>query len=132
MQKVFLGGTCNESSWRNDVAVNFEINYFNPVVDVWTEECYQKELQEREICDYCLYVITPKMTGAYSIAEAVDDSNKRPTKTIFCFLKEDENFTFNKGQLKSLDKVGLMIESNGGKYFRSLSAAVDYLNSLSN
>ena len=89
MKKVFLGGTCNESTWRDKLIKMLEIDYFNPVVDDWTEECYQEELRQREICDYCLYVITPRMTGVYSIAEVVDDSNKRPEKTIFCLLEYD-------------------------------------------
>ena len=134
MKKVFLGGTCNESTWRNDLIEILEIDYFNPVVDDWTEECYQEELRQREICDYCLYVITPKMTGVYSIAEVVDDSNKRPKKTIFCYLKEeidfilDKEYIFTKGQLKSLDKVGIMVERNGGKYFKSLEEVAEFLN----
>ena len=69
MKKVFLGGTCNESTWRDKLIKMLEIDYFNPVVDDWTEECYQEELRQRKICDYCLYVITPRMKGVYSIAE---------------------------------------------------------------
>lgn len=139
MKKVFLGGTCNGSNWRNEIIEMLNIDYFNPVVDDWTEECYQEELRQREICDYCLYVITPRMTGAYSIAEVVDDSNKRPEKTIFCLLTMDTNpaidintpeyIFFSNPQLKSLDKVGLMIEKNGGKYFDTLKDVADFLNS---
>ena len=144
MKKVFLGGTCNESTWRDKLIKLLEIDYFNPVVDDWTEECYREELRQREICDYCLYVITPRMTGVYSIAEVVDDSNKRPEKTIFCILKYDLSDykmkiegdkkvrryveTFKPEQLKSLDKVGAMVEKNGGKYFRSLSEVAEFLN----
>ena len=144
MKKVFLGGTCNESTWREELIKKLEIDYFNPVVDDWTEECYQEELRQREICDYCLYVITPRMTGVYSIAEVVDDSNKRPEKTIFCILNHDLSDykmkvvdgkkvrkyvkMFDTGQLKSLDKVGVMVEENGGKYFRSLKEVAEYLN----
>lgn len=128
MKKVFLGGTCNESKWRYNLIEILKIDYFDPVVDDWTEECYQEELIQRGICDYCLYVITPKMTGVYSIAEVVDDSNKRPKKTIFCYLKEDEEYMFTKGQLKSLDKVGVMVERNGGKYFKSLEEVAEFLN----
>lgn len=137
MKKVFLGGTCNGSTWRNKLIPMLKVDYFNPVVDNWTEECYQEELRQREICDYCLYVITPRMTGLYSIAEVVDDSNKRPDKTIFCVLGKDgkdigedkyEVFRFDKRQLKSLDRVGSMVENNGGKYFKSLREVVDCLN----
>lgn len=135
-KKVFLGGTCNESKWRDKLIPMLKINYFNPVVDDWNEECYQEELKQREICDYCLYVITPRMTGVYSIAEVVDDSNKRPEKTIFCLLDKDYDgiddsmhlVFFTKGQFLSLDRVGKMVERNGGKYFKSLEEVADYLN----
>ena len=133
MKKVFLGGTCNESTWRDELIKMLEIDYFNPVVDDWTEECYQEELRQREICDYCLYAITPRMTGVYSIAEVVDDSNKRPEKTIFCLLTADVDDTgkvimFNPGQLRSLDRIGRMVEKNGGKYFRELRDVAEFLN----
>lgn len=137
MSKVFLGGTCNNSKWREKLIPMLKVDYFNPVVDDWTEECYQEELRQREICDYCLYVITPLMTGVYSIAEVVDDSNKRPHKTIFCVLNKDylplnvetdNPITFNKGQMKSLKRTGLMVERNGGKYFNSLEEVANYLN----
>ena len=127
-KKVFLGGTYNESNWRMKVINNINIDYFNPVVDNWTEDCYLRELEERETCDYCLYVITPKMTGVYSIAEVIDDSNKRPDKTIFCFITKDGDNVFTKEQIKSLDKTGIMVKNNGGKYFNDLEQVIDYLN----
>lgn len=126
--KVFLGGTCNDSTWREKLIPKLQIEYFNPVVDDWTEDDYQEELKQRDECDFCLYVITPKMEGVYSIAEVVDDSNKRPKKTIFCFINDDENLKFNKNQIKSLDKVGIMIKDNGGKYFKNLDEVSIYLN----
>lgn len=128
MKKVFLGGTCNESTWREELIKLLKIDYFNPVVKDWTEECYQEELKQREICDYCLYVITPKMTGVYSIAEVVDDSNKRPDKAIFCFINKDDKYKFDDGQIKSLDKVGVMVLRNGGVYFDNLQEVASYLN----
>ena len=126
--KVFLGGTCNNSTWRDKLIPKLEIDYFNPVVDDWTEDDYKEELKQRKTCDFCLYTITPKMKGAYSIAEVVDDSNKRPEKTIFCFIDNDEKEKFDKEQIKSLDKVGVMIKENGGKYFKSLDEVAVYLN----
>lgn len=138
-RKVFLGGTCNESQWRDNLIPLLTIDYFNPVVEDWNEECMAEERRQRETCDFCLYVITPLMTGVYSIAEVIDDSNKRPDKTIFCFVNTDFvdaineygilRKTFDYGQIKSLDQVGKMVERNGGKYFRSLTDVADYLNS---
>lgn len=126
--KVFLGGTCNESTWRDELIKLLRIDYFNPVVDDWTEECYQEELNQRKICDYVLYVLTPKMSGVYSVAEVVDDSNKRPNKTVFCVLESDGGKTFDKGQLKSLEAVSKMVSENGVKSFSDLKSVANYLN----
>lgn len=126
-KKVFLGGTCNNSTWRNDLIKQLKIEYFNPVVDDWTPECMNEEIKQRKECDFCLYVITPKMTGVYSIAEVVDDSNKNPEKTVFCFLKEDEA-KFTDAQIKSLDQVKKMVKENGGNVFDSLEEVATFLN----
>lgn len=128
MKKVFLGGTCNESTWRNRIIPMLDIEYFNPVVDDWTEECMVQERQERQKCDFCLYTITPKMTGVYSIAEVVDDSNKRPNRTILVLLKNDSDKTFLDGQWKSLMAVAQMVASNGGQIFDNLKEAAIYMN----
>lgn len=128
MLKVFLGGTCNESTWRYNLIEKLNIDYFNPVVEDWTEECMVEELKQRQICDFCLYTITPQMTGVYSIAEVVDDSNKRPERTIFCLLEEWDSERFTPSQIKSLIQVGRMVERNGGKFFTDLQAVADYLN----
>ena len=128
MKKVFLGGTCNNSRWRNRLIPMLKIDYFNPVVEDWTPECMEEEIKQREICDFCLYVITPEMTGVYSIAEVVDDSNKRPEKTIFVRLKDDGKLSFNEAQWKSLGQVSKMVEKNCVKVFDSLKSAALYMN----
>ncbi len=128
MKKVFLGGTTNNSNWRDKLIPKLKIDFFNPVVKDWKPEDQEKELQERKTSDFVLYVITPKMEGAYSIAEVVDDSNKRPEKTIFAYLTEDEGKEWSKHQIKSLDMIGRMVTENGGKWFKSLEEISDYLN----
>jgi hypothetical protein len=64
------------------------------------------------------------MLGFYSITEAVDDSNKRPTKTIFCYLTEG----FEKHQIKSLQVTARLVQANGAQVFTSLAEVVNYLN----
>jgi hypothetical protein len=128
MPKVFLGGTVNGSKWREYVKPRLEIDYFDPVVDDWNDEAYERELHEREHSAFCLYVITPKMTGVYSIAEVIDDSNKRPEKTLFCYLLKDEEDFFTEFQAKSLAAVGKMVVRNGGQSFTDLTNLIEYLN----
>jgi len=127
--KVFLGGTCNNSKWRDVLISKLQIEYFNPVVDDWDDAAYQNELKERKSCKYVLYVITPKMTGVYSIAEVVDDSHKQPKKTLFCVLNKDGDDIFTEGQIKSLNKVKTMVKENGAHIFNTLSEVAIYLNS---
>ena len=129
-KRVFLGGTCNESKWRDELIAQLlpGVDYFNPVVEDWTEECMAEEIRQRVSCDYVLYTITPKMTGVYAIAEAVDDSNKRPEKTIFCLLDTDEKDSFSEGQMRSLKQVVKMILDNGATVASSLYGVAAYLN----
>lgn len=128
MKKVFLGGTCNLSTWREELIPLLNVDYFNPVVDNWTPECQEEELRQREMCDICLYVITPLMAGVYSIAEVVDDSNKRPEKTVFVKLRDSDGLSFSSHQWKSLEAVSKMVVSNGGKSFDSLEEVANYIN----
>lgn len=103
--KIFLGGTCPQSKedfdYRNILIPFLEkqnIDYFNPVVEEWTEECVEIEEQEKEICDVHLYIITYNMKGVYSVAEAFD-SHIKGKKSILIVINEG----FDKAQLKSLN-----------------------------
>jgi hypothetical protein len=139
MKKVFLGGTCANSKWRNKLTPMLHIDYFNPVVHNWTPECQKEEIKQMQECDFVLYTLT-RVYSTYSIAEVVDDSNKRPEKTIVCIFNEktinngngcfhDGDFwAMSKQDLKHLDAVGRLVERNGGKYFRSLEEVANYLN----
>lgn len=130
MKKVFLGGTCNNSTWRDELIPMLKIDFFNPVVDDRNDAAYKQELYEREHCDFMLYVITPKMTGVYSIAELIDDSNKQPDKTVFCIITKDEDELFSTPQLKSITAVGKMAKKNGAMYCKNLREVATYLNQL--
>ena len=127
-KRVFLGGTCAESTWRQELIEKLEIDYFDPVVLDWNEEAQKQEIEERKNCDYCLYVLTPRMEGVYSVAEVVDDSNKRPEKTVFCVLDKDGDKEWTKGQKKSFDQVCAMVEENGGTVCDDLDSVAKYLN----
>lgn len=117
--KVFLGGTCNETTWRDKLSPLLDekgIEYFNPVVDDWTEEMYQIELDEKELCDVFLVNITPKMTGVFSIAEVVESVFNEDKITLFSFQSKDGSDEFDEFQIKSLEKVGEIIDKNDGVY----------------
>ena len=130
MSHVFLGGTCNGSDWRDRLIKMLRVSYFNPVVPDWNEAAYQKELQERESSTYCLYVLTPLMTGVYAVAEVVDDSNKRPNRTVLCILTVDRGASemFNTAQTKSMEALKKMVRKNGAHVFDNLKDVATFLN----
>lgn len=126
--KVFLGGTVNGSQWRTGVKERLNIDFFDPVVEDWNDAAYARELTERQLCDYLLYVLTPKMTGYYAIAEVTDDSCKHPDRTLYCFLKEDAGTTFTTEQVKELEFLGETVVQNGGRWLKTIDDVVAFLN----
>jgi hypothetical protein len=118
---VFLGGTCNGSTWRDELIPILRIDYFNPVTEIWAPENQKEEKCQRAKCHFCLYTITPKMTGVFSIAEVVEDSIKQPHKTIFCLLDQDGNEKFTPEQWNSLNAVAELVNNNGAQVCYSLS-----------
>jgi len=130
-KKIFLGGTCNDSTWRNRMMIYLHeagLEWFNPVVDNWDEGAQKNELREREECDFCLYCITPKKTGDYAVAEVVDDSNKRPEKTVLVLLQTDgAGYCFDHRQWKSLSAVAKLVKQNGGQVFDDLLLAAIWM-----
>lgn len=129
--KVFLGGTCNGSTWRDKLIPMLTVNYFNPVVEDWTPECQKEEIwQKNIICDIHLYVITPKMKGVFSIAEAIESAMTEWKKCVFCILGVDGNEEFDKTQIKSLEAVGSMVERHGGVWVRHFDDLPQIINEI--
>lgn len=131
MITVFLGGTCNNSTWRDELLTMLDsekIDAFNPVVEDWNEQAQANEDWHKANDDFCLYVLTPEMTGIYSIFEVADDSNKHPEKTIFCVLTERDGKTFSVGIQKNFLKIKKDLIKNGARVCESLEEVATFLN----
>lgn len=126
--KVFLGGTCAGWKWRDELQPLLNCDYYNPIVKDWSEEDRLREVHERETSDYVLYGITNGIKGVYSIAEVVDDSNKRPEKTLFLNLYEEDDRYFTKQMSHSLKAVENLLKANGVKVFGTIKGVADFLN----
>lgn len=126
--KVFLGGTCTGWKWRDKLQPLLKCDYYNPIVKNWSEEDRLREVHERETSDYVLYGITNDIKGVYSIAEIVDDSNKRPEKTLFLNLYQEDEREFTKQMSHSLKAVEKLLEENRAKCFDSIEDAAEFLN----
>lgn len=131
MITVFLGGTCGDSTWRDELLTMLDhdkIDAFNPIVNSWDEKSQANEDWHKINDDFCLYVLTPEMTGVYSIFEVADDSNKRPEKTIFCVLPERNGKKFSIVMQKNFLKIKKDLIKNGVKVFDSLEEIATFLN----
>ena len=129
--KIFLGGTCADSTWRNELTPmldNSRIETFNPVVPNWTPECQAEEDYHRKTDDICLYVITPEGEGFYSFVEVTDDSNKRPDQTVLCVLMEANGKKFEGHNKKCVLKTMKLISQNGAFITDNLDDLALYLN----
>ncbi|GLE10909.1 hypothetical protein PINS_up023181 [Pythium insidiosum] len=73
---VFLGGSCNPTTWRRDIAVpmlhDAGIHYFNPQVDEWYEELVAEETRAKEGAKFLLIVIDNSTRAIVSINESVE------------------------------------------------------------
>lgn len=108
---VFLGGTVN-SSWREKLIPMLTVGYFNPIVPDWTPECQQEESEAKEVASASLYVITPKQTGFYAIAELTHAAfNSMGHKVIVCFLDDDEGAFFTKHQKDSNAAIETLVNA---------------------
>ena len=75
-----------------------------------------------------LYALTPLMEGCYSVAEAVDDSNKRPASTAMVLLAApDGGKQFTSHQLRALRQTGELVKRNGAAFFESLEEAAEFI-----
>ena len=129
--KVFLGGTCAKSTWREELMEKLDTNKiesFNPVVPNWTPECQAIEDFHRETDDICLYVITPEGEGFYSFIEVTDDSNKRPEQTVLCVLESANGTRFEGHTKKCVLKTMKLVANNGVIVFDNLEDLAKYLN----
>lgn len=126
--KVFFGGTCSSWKWRDKLQPLLKCNFYNPIVKNWSEADRLREVHERETADYVLYGITNGIKGVYSIAEVVDDSNKRPEKTLFLNLYKEEESGHTKQMSHSLKAVENLLKENGVKCFDSIEAVAEFLN----
>ncbi len=132
MSKVFLGGTCNGSTWREALIALLppSVFYFNPVVEDWTPECRVREEDEKASSNLHLYVLTPKQTGCYAFAEIMDSVHDEDVITLVCGLDGDDAFGFGEGQLRSLLALQEMLLRHADTVvlFRSLELLAKWLN----
>ena len=73
---VFLGGACNPTIWRSEIAMpmltSAGVTYFNPQTDDWDPEFVQVEAMMKERAEMLLFVLTKETRGIASMIETAE------------------------------------------------------------
>jgi len=73
---VFLGGSCDPTTWRADIAVprltRAGIPFYNPQRSDWHPHLIALEAKAKEACDVLLFVIDSKTRAIASMLEATE------------------------------------------------------------
>lgn len=72
--EVFLGGSCNPTTWRSDIAIpmlkKMGITYFNPQVDDWSTELVEVEHRAKAAARALLFVLDSETRAVAASVEA--------------------------------------------------------------
>ncbi|CAH0600582.1 unnamed protein product [Chrysodeixis includens] len=72
--EVFLGGSCNPTTWRSDIAIpmlkKMGITYFNPQVDDWTTDLVEVEHRAKAAARALLFVLDSETRAVAASVEA--------------------------------------------------------------
>lgn len=130
--KVFLGGTCGSSTWRNELMEKLDpaVEAFNPVVPDWTPECQAIEDEHKANDDIVLYVITPETKSPYSISEVTRSAIVDPERTVVCVVPEANGVAFEAHEAKAWKKILKDISADGAKVCDTLEDVAELLNTM--
>ncbi|KAK2719830.1 uncharacterized protein LOC136037094 isoform X1 [Artemia franciscana] len=78
--QIFLGGSCNPTTWREEIAIPFlkqnKITYYNPQVNRWGPELIELEHQAKTTATVLLFVMDKHTRSVASMIEAAHSSAK--------------------------------------------------------
>ena len=73
---VFLGGSCNPTTWRNDIVIpllrNADVSFYNPQVKEWNTDLVKLEQEAKRRATVLLFVINHLTRGVASMLEALE------------------------------------------------------------
>lgn len=135
--QVFLGGSCNPTTWRQDIAIPFlkehGITFYNPQVQNWRPELLELEAQAKESADVMFFVIDKETRGISSLIEvAYLVANRK--QVILVLTDIGENDVECKGVFTQLEKNDLargrriledLVERNSVPVFKDLKTALE-------
>lgn len=85
-RSVFLGGACNPTTWRADVAIPFlrqtGTDFYNPQVTDWDPSLVRREAEAKARAGVLLFHVTDDTRGTASMVEAAALVATQPRKVV--------------------------------------------------
>eukprot|EP00043_Microstomoeca_roanoka_P019836 m.230520 g.230520 ORF g.230520 m.230520 type:complete len:403 (+) comp17060_c3_seq9:349-1557(+) len=139
---VFLGGSCNPTTWRRDTAIPFlenaGITYYNPQVDEWSPDLIEIEAQAKENAAVLFFVLDNATRGLASMVEvAYNAAIGRPLVVVMQPFKEGMRFGDDEVDPRQLDDLNrgreiltLLLRDEAVPIFEDMDAALAYCAAL--
>jgi raw len=145
-KQVFLGGSCNPTTWRQDIAIprltRAGITFYNPQVDDWHEGLVKLENDAKANAEILLFVIDNVTRAIASIAEAAFCIGKGRKVVLVVQMFSNDEFANNEtgngihiAEMKDLNRGRTYImdiaKQNDIPVFETVVGAVEYIATLS-
>jgi hypothetical protein len=134
--KVFLGGSCNPTTWRRDIAIPAleaaGITYYNPQVDDWSPELVEVEACAKRDATLLLFVVDAQTRAVASMNEVVEEVCRgREVALVVQDMEEGNDLTVGPGLLKDLNRGRVYLRDIAKRYgvicFSDVETAVEYV-----
>ncbi len=134
---VFLGGSCNPTTWRADVAIPFlkghEVTYYNPQQLNWVPEMIELEHQAKQTSQVMLFVLDEQTRNIVSMVEVayMAGAGRRLIVVLCSYPSSDHSICDEKiNPAECADLNGAMtmvhdlVEREGAPVFANLDTAL--------
>ncbi|KAK9511462.1 hypothetical protein O3M35_000114 [Rhynocoris fuscipes] len=141
---VFLGGSCNPTTWRQDTAIplleSLGITYYNPQVSEWSADLVTVEHRAKESACILFYVLDRRTRNVVGIVEAANFAGaRRNLVLVMDSYKEQQpiagetiSHTEFEELCSGLATLKDLVERQGIPVFSSISAAINWTAKLLN
>ena len=142
MPKVFLGGSCNPTTWRKEISIPIltknGITFFNPQVDEWNEKLIDTENNAKETSDILFYVIDGETRAIASMLEVTELICQNRKMILVINQIKDRQLIDNKEitdrELNDLNRGRIYLEDMAIRYniplFQNITEATNYIITL--
>lgn len=136
---VFLGGSCNPTSWRRDIAIPMleeaGISYYNPQVDEWTPDLIEIETEAKDMAHVLFFVIDETTRALSSMIEVTEIIVSH--RTIVLVIRDIEDGALVEGcrissrELKDLNRSRAYLRDVACRYgvnvFNDITVGVEHV-----